>query len=241
MGNGQSSKDANISSSHSFLSKKGSGAKTESKIVVVKQKTNAVGPSCSKNDDTIKRFLEIPKFYPILKSSLNQPSLRDSPETIFKVNARPVLKFAYRLQEHLSKCANVVAVEQESLGNSIKNIDRDIAVLLVQFGDRKRLMDRFQNYLEQMNGLRAHISNLRFLFQDLIPVTKTLNEILPEQKRLPLLDIDCLVNAKECSSEEKHNEIIRETESDTYSVDNNQDVLHIKPIDEVAVIDKNNT
>lgn len=67
-------------------------------------------------------FQEIPKFYPILKSSLNQPGLRDPPEAIFKINARPVLKFAYRLQEHLSRCASIVAVEQESLANSMKDV-----------------------------------------------------------------------------------------------------------------------
>ncbi|VDN93322.1 unnamed protein product [Brugia pahangi] len=191
-------------------------------------------PSCSKNDEMIKRFLEIPKFYPILKSSLNQPDLRDSPEATPKVNARPVLKFACRLQEHFSRCANTVVVEQESLGNSMKHVDRNITLLLVQFAEQKRSMDRFQNYLEKMNDLQAHISNLRFLFQDLMPVINTLNEILPEHKRLPLLDIDCLVNATEGSSEQrKHAGIIREIQGGTYLMDNNQDDVHIKPVDEM--------
>lgn len=57
MGNGQSSSDTNVPSSHSFLSNKISSAKTKSKVIVVKQRTNAVGSSCSKNDDMIKRFL----------------------------------------------------------------------------------------------------------------------------------------------------------------------------------------
>ncbi|EJW87290.1 hypothetical protein WUBG_01800 [Wuchereria bancrofti] len=233
MGNGQSSNDTNISSSHSFLSNKKSGAKTKSKVIVVKQRTKITGPSCSKNDEVIKRFLEIPKFYPILKSSLNQPDLRDSPEAKPKVNARPVLKFACRLQEHFSRCANTVVVEQESLGNSMKHVDRSIALLLVQFGERKRSMDRFQNYLEKISDLQAHISNLRFLIQDLMSAANTLNEILPDHKRLPLLDIDCLVNATEDSSEErKHAEIIREIQGG-YSMDNNRDDVHIKPIDEM--------
>ncbi|VIO94696.1 conserved hypothetical protein [Brugia malayi] len=241
MGNGQSSNDTNIPSSHSFLSNKKLDTKTKSKIIVVKQRTNITGPSCSKNDEMIKRFLEIPKFYPILKSSLNQPDLRDSPEATPKVNARPVLKFACRLQEHFSRCANTVVVEQELLGNSMKHVDRNITLLLVQFAEQKKSMDRFQNYLEKMNDLQAHISNLRFLFQDLMPVINTLNEILPEHKRLPLLDIDCLVNATEVSSEErKHAEIIREIQGGTYLMDNNQDDVHIKPVDEVTVVDKNN-
>ncbi|VBB27192.1 unnamed protein product [Acanthocheilonema viteae] len=242
-------------------------AKTKGKVIVVKQRTNAAGPSCTRDDEVIKRFLQIPKFYPILKSSLNQPGLRDPPETILKINALPILKFAYRLQEHLSRCANTVVMEQESLGNSMKDMDRDIALLLLQFNDRKRSMDRFQNYLEKISDLQAHVSNLRqsyslddllnamslevlrsarsvhvaFLFQDLMSAVETLNEILPEQKRLPALDIDYLVNGTRSSLDGKHNKIIREIESNTCSVDSNQDDLHIKPVDEVAVVDKNNT
>lgn len=67
----------------------------------------------------------------------------------------------------------------------------------------------------------------------------TLNEYLPKQKRLPLMDIDCLVNALGCSSDEKNSEIDKEIERDTCSKDNNQDALHISPVDEVVVIDKN--
>ncbi|VDO38560.1 unnamed protein product [Onchocerca flexuosa] len=240
MGNEQSSSETNIPSSHSFLLNKRSDTKTKGKIIVVKQRTNTEDLSCSKNDDIMKRFLDIPKFYPILKSSLNHPGLRDPPETVFKVSPRPILKFAYRLQEHLSRCANIVVAEQESLGNSMKNMDHDIALLLVHFGDRKRSMDHFQNYLEKINDLQAHISNLQFLFQDLMPMAETLNDILPEQKRLPLLDIDYFKNGAEYSVQIKHSEIIRKIESGTYSIDNNQDDLHIKPVDEVAVVDKNN-
>ncbi|OZC07287.1 hypothetical protein X798_05707 [Onchocerca flexuosa] len=235
MGNEQSSSETNIPSSHSFLLNKRSDTKTKGKIIVVKQRTNTEDLSCSKNDDIMKRFLDIPKFYPILKSSLNHPGLRDPPETVFKVSPRPILKFAYRLQEHLSRCANIVVAEQESLGNSMKNMDHDIALLLVHFGDRKRSMDHFQNYLEKINDLQAHISNLQFLFQDLMPVAETLNDILPEQKRLPLLDIDYFKNGAEYSVQIKHSEIIRKIESGTYSIDNNQDDLHIKPVDEVAM------
>ncbi|CAG9531808.1 unnamed protein product [Cercopithifilaria johnstoni] len=230
MGNGLSSNGSNTSPSHSFLSNKRSNAKTKGKVIVVKQRTNSMGPSCSRNDDIMKRFLEIPKFYPILKSSLNQPGLRDQPETIFKINARPLLKFAYRLQEHLSRCANAVVMRQESLGNSMKDVDRDIALLLVQFNDRKRSMDRFQNYLEKISDLQMHISNFRFLFQDLMSAVETLNEILPEQRRLPLLDIDRLVNVPKSALNGKY---IPETESNTYSADNNQDDLHIKPVEEM--------
>ncbi|VDK81811.1 unnamed protein product [Litomosoides sigmodontis] len=213
MGNGQSSNYTNVPSSHSFLSNKRSSTKTKGNVIVVKQRINTTGPSCSKSDDTIKRFLEIPKFYPILKRSLNQTSLRGQEESIFKISDRPVLKFAYRLQEHLSQCTNIVVMEQESLGNSMRNVDRDIALILVQFNDRKRSIDRFQNCLEKIGDLQAHISNLRLLFQGLISAVETLNEVLPEQKRLPVLDIDRLVNATTSSLDSKHNGIIRETET----------------------------
>ncbi|KAM3718631.1 BLOC-1-related complex subunit [Dirofilaria immitis] len=236
MGNGQSSSNTNIPSSNSFLSNKRSDVKTKGKIIVVKQRTNA---SCSKNDDIMKRFMEIPKFYPILKNSLNHPGLRDPPEAIFKINSRPILKFAYRLQEHLSRCANIVVVKQESLGNSIRDIDHNIALLLIHFGERKRSVDRFQNYLGKISDLQANISNLQFLFQDLMPMAETLNNILPEQKRLPVLDIDFLKNGTECSLGEKRNEIIREIGSGIYSVDNNQDDLHIKPVEEDMVLTTN--
>lgn len=75
-----------------------------------------------------------------------------------------------------------------------------------------------------------------------MPAVETLNEILPEQKRLPLLDIDYLLNITGNSLlDRKHNEIIQEIESNTCPVESNQDDLHIKPVDEVIVVDKDNT
>lgn len=69
-----------------------------------------------------RSFQEIPKFYPILKSALNQPGLRDPPETTCRISARPISKFSYRFQEHLFRCANHVSTEQASLENTIKDV-----------------------------------------------------------------------------------------------------------------------
>uniref|UniRef100_A0A915PFA4 BLOC-1-related complex subunit 5 n=1 Tax=Setaria digitata TaxID=48799 RepID=A0A915PFA4_9BILA len=237
MGNGQSGSDINIPLSNSFLSTKKSVPKTKGKVIVVKERT--LDQSCSKNDDIIKRFMGIPKFYPILKSALNQPGLRDLSETIFKINARTLLRFSYRLQEHLSQCASTVAVEQELLGDAMKDVDHNISLLLMHFDDRKKSMDRFQNYLEKINDLQAHITNLRFLFEDLIPITENLNEILPEQRRLSVLNIGRFISAIKDASERRRSETVQALESGTYAVENNEANLHIKPVDEVAVVDKN--
>ncbi|VDN33622.1 unnamed protein product, partial [Gongylonema pulchrum] len=205
MGNGQSGSGTNgeIPTSASFLSNKTSNPKAKGgKVIVVRQGTNAAGPS---SDELIKRFSEIPKFYPILKGALNQPGLRDPPEAVCKISARPILKLCYRLQQHLSHCAHCVSEEQESLTNAVKDVtlvDRSVAGLVVKFSGRKKSFDRFHRNLERIGDLQAHISSLRFFFQDLIPMVETLNEILPEKGQLSALNISHLVEEKDISKEQ---------------------------------------
>ncbi|VDN06926.1 unnamed protein product [Thelazia callipaeda] len=175
MGNGQSSKSAS-STSNSFLAGKKSSSTSKGKVIIVRQGTNTEKQLNASNDDVLKRFSEIPKFYPILKSVLNPPGVRDPSEAVFRISTRPVLMFAYRLQEHLSQCANVVVVQQELLGNLIKSVS---ALLIIC-----KIMP--VNFL--------HLCHLcfQFLFQDLMPIVQTMNEILPQQNRLPVLNIDPL-------------------------------------------------
>lgn len=241
MGNGQSdssSSGINSRSSASFLSNKKTNSMAKGKVIVVKQGTNTGLPSSSRNDDLMRRFSEIPKFYPILKGAVNQSGLRDPLETTFKISARPFLKLSHRLQEHLSHCANVALAEQGSLANAIKDVDHTIAMLLLQYAEQKKSLDRFQNNVIKIGDLQAHISNLRFLFQDIIPMAETLNEILPEQRRLPLLNISHLMGEANGGSDERHFKSVQETPRETCSGGSNFSDFHIEPIAELAVIDE---
>ncbi|VDN59114.1 unnamed protein product [Dracunculus medinensis] len=162
MGNEQSStSNSSISTSLSFFGSKKSGSvKRCDRIVVVKPAAEAIPKS--NEDEILKRFLEIPKFYPIFRSSLNQSGLHDWPDVTSKISSKPILKLSYRLQRHLFECADVICSEQDGITKIITN----------------RLYNRL-----------ADLDDFRCSLRDAVSFAMTLNEILSGEDRLPLLNL----------------------------------------------------
>ncbi|KHN87303.1 Loss of heterozygosity 12 chromosomal region 1 -like protein [Toxocara canis] len=243
MGNEQSAANGSgVSTSLSFLAgRKETSLKRTGHVVVVRPGTDPL-PNPAE-DEFLKRFAEIPKFYPILRSALNQPGLRDPPDITMKLSPRPILKFAYRLQDHLAQCALTVASEQDALTAVIKNVDYALSSIIIKLTERKKRFDRLAGELQRARELQAQIINVRFLLQDVVPCVETLNEILPVDERLPPLNLGRVlertpvISSGESSPEQ--NALSRAIcISGAVATSSVTATLHIEPIEELTVIDK---
>lgn len=246
MGNDQSSASGSgVSNSLSFLSGKKGSAYTNKKaggVVVVKPGTE---PLPNPNDDEIlKRFKEIPKFYPILKGALNQPGLRNPPDITTKISHKPLLRFAVRIQDHIGQCARIVSSEQNALATKIKDNDYIITTLVGKLSERKKRLEHLSSELEKVRELRTEVADVMCLLQDLVPFAETLNELLPEEERLPLLNLGSVLERSPFSSSTdstpspEQNSLTKgrrlTSSAGTGAVSN----LHIEPVEELTVIDK---
>ncbi|VDK49904.1 unnamed protein product [Anisakis simplex] len=249
MGNEQSvsassSNGSGVSTSLSFLAGKRDSSLTNKRsgpVVVVKSGIDSLPTPA--DDQILKRFVEIPKFFPILRSALNQAGLRDPPDVTLKLSPRPILKFAYRLQDHLSQCAVTVVSEQDALTSVIRNVDYALSSIISKLNERKKRFDRLSGELASAREIQAQMMNVRFLLEDVVPCVETLNEILPLEQRLPPLNLDRVL---------ERTPAISSTESSpdpgavsravrfagalaTTAITSN---LHIEPVEEFTVIDK---
>jgi hypothetical protein len=64
----------------------------------------------------------IPTFDPILRSCLNQPSMKDGPEVLTALNSRPLITMCHAMQEHLLATSQLIANEQTTLGQRMKEV-----------------------------------------------------------------------------------------------------------------------
>uniref|UniRef100_A0A915ALJ0 BLOC-1-related complex subunit 5 n=1 Tax=Parascaris univalens TaxID=6257 RepID=A0A915ALJ0_PARUN len=241
--NGGGGGSSGVSTSLSFLAgkKEKDLLKRSGQVVVVRPGSDQL-PNPA-DDEIVKRFKEIPKFYPVLRSALNQASLRDPPDITMKIGPRPILRFAYRLQDHLAQCALAVATEQDALTAVIRNVEYALSSITGKVTERKKRFDRLAGELQRARELQTQIINVRFLLQDLVPCVETLNEILPVEERLPSLNLGRVlertpvVSSGESSPEQgTMSRALWLTETVTTSTISNN--LHIEPVEELTVIDK---
>ncbi|KAK0393038.1 hypothetical protein QR680_000026 [Steinernema hermaphroditum] len=189
MGNEQSTSSASgVSSSISFLAgKRGTSVKRSTQIVVVRPGQDPVGDPA--DDAEIKKLREIRRFLPVLKSAL--PGMRDSPEVFAKVSSKPILKFCYRLQEHLAVCAKAISKEQASLHTTMKHVDHTCSVAVSKYQEAAEHTDKLAHAMKKIKSVNQKLleaeSILIALFPQAEELGQLLNEVLPpDQQLLPI-------------------------------------------------------
>lgn len=239
MGNEQSgSVNGGISNSLSFLS----GRKT---VNVVRKKAGQVvvvrsgsdGLLSPSKDSTLKRFKDIPKFYPILKSALHQPGLHDSPDIKKKMSPRPILRLATCLQDYFARSAQLVANEQEYIGTKIKDIDYYVITSLNKINVRKKSLEILAMQTEKISEVKMELRNVKSKLEGLLPQIRILNDLLPEPDRLPPLSLIHLFETSPSMNTLSSGETDTSSTSEDASA-NLLNNLHIEPVEEYTVVDR---
>ncbi|CAD6195725.1 unnamed protein product [Caenorhabditis auriculariae] len=187
MGNEQSSSN-NQSNSPSFSFLARTNTKRSKGIVVVKD--GNVAQETVEDDETFKRFSEIPRFLPIIPNIINRKTQPPLPvQTYTKMNPTPFFKFSQRFQEHLNICAKSVSAEESKIAPAIKHVDSKIAKVLDVMTKRKTSHDKLQKALFSFKSIQDDVLRIQLLLEDIVPIAETLNELLVPEQRLPPLKL----------------------------------------------------
>jgi hypothetical protein len=136
------------------------------------------------DDSDLNKLAAIPKFLPILRSSIN---LQNDPAQTPHLENGPLLQLSMRLQTHLRFCAEIVQNEQNQLIARMKEVDTRSNAVQQRIIDKQK---RFTGYCEQSKSLRDVATTLKRLDQsltDLADRMRAINLCLPPDDRLPVL------------------------------------------------------
>ncbi|CAF1416122.1 unnamed protein product [Rotaria sordida] len=136
------------------------------------------------DDSDLNKLEAIPKFLPILRSSINQ---QNDPTQIPHLENGPLLQLSTRLQTHFRFCAEIVQNEQTQIINRMKEVDTRSNAVQQRLIDKQK---RFHGYCEQSKKLRDVATSLKRLDQSLTELAdrmRAINLCLPPDDQLPAL------------------------------------------------------
>ncbi|KAI6242683.1 BLOC-1-related complex subunit 5 [Aphelenchoides fujianensis] len=195
MGNEQSQAGPSAptsSSSFSFLNRKStrSSQKTHSPVVVANQRRT--DPN---EDENLKKLREIPRFQPLLKGVL--PGQRDPPGVFQKIDPKHISRFVHRLQIHFAACHRAVGAEQTALCTKITEVDTTTSDVFKRTSIHAKKYETLTADLKRIQTLESNLDSLQTLLEDVTRGLQTLNELLPDDQRLPLLPLFCAPKTKQ--------------------------------------------
>ncbi|XP_076334057.1 BLOC-1 related complex subunit 5 isoform X1 [Tachypleus tridentatus] len=154
---------------------------TTHEIVVVKE-AQKPGKSID-TDEELNKLKNIPHFFPIMRETLNVPSVRD-PEVLNKLDHDGVLKLCLRYQDHLRQCTEVVSGEQNSLASRIREIDFAVATLMSMMTERQKKFAKYAEQLGKVHDISSTLKRCHMTLTELVESMDTLNKLLPEEEKL---------------------------------------------------------
>ncbi|XP_018318678.1 BLOC-1-related complex subunit 5 [Agrilus planipennis] len=149
-------------------------------IVVVKPAAQAVN---IERDPEIMRLQNIPMFLPIMRGTLHLPAARD-PEIFERLDPTPFYKLCVKYETHLNSCANLVATEQNSLTQKIKENDIEITRLVNAATDKQKRFAKYAEKLSKVHELSHQLNRCHNLLNQLLESMETLNNSLSIEDRL---------------------------------------------------------
>lgn len=122
-------------------------------------------------------------FLPIMRATLNLPSARD-PEVLERLDPVPLQKLCLKFQAHLHSSANLVATEQNSLSQKIREIDLDSHKILNAAIDRHKRYIKCSERLMKVQELSAQLNRCHVLLNETLELIETVNNYINVEERL---------------------------------------------------------
>ncbi|VDO73252.1 unnamed protein product [Heligmosomoides polygyrus] len=236
MGNEQSASSSSpqpsSNSTFAFLSGRGTSVKKSKGIVVVSG--GAAKVERLEDDEVYKRFLEIPRFLPILRHAIGKKDVPPS-ELPHKLSSRPLFRMATRFQHHLKVCANTVAADQSQINAAVKSVEADAATVTSMFSEKKKAADDFVAQLQTLDKLRDDVLHVQLLLEHIVPMAETLNELLVPSERLPPLALSRVLDRTPVSTSASSSQ---HSTPRHLPAGGSSSHPRIAPIEEVRVVDR---
>nr|XP_023018425.1 BLOC-1-related complex subunit 5 [Leptinotarsa decemlineata] len=150
-------------------------------IVVVRGAT-LNNPSTEK-DPEIVRLQSIPMFLPIMRATLSLPAARD-PEVLERLDPTPFRNLCMRYQHHLTTAANVVATEQNQILHRVREVDIEVAKMVVATTEKQRRFSKYAEKLTKVAELTHQLNRCHMLLNQTLESMETLNNYLDINDRL---------------------------------------------------------
>lgn len=159
-------------------------------IVVVKRGKNKSKDQQINRDPDLLKLEKIPTFYPLMKSSLNIPSVADF-DLMNQLDVRPARIMCSRYETHLRLCAEAVAFDQDAITHRVKELDSHSASILRNVGQRYKKLQDQMNMIGTVKEIKRNMDRVEMMLQQIVPLMDKLNDMLPEEERMePFLKSD---------------------------------------------------
>ncbi|CRK92434.1 CLUMA_CG006001, isoform A [Clunio marinus] len=153
-----------------------------STLIVVNKGTLSKEVAIEKDPD-ILRLQSIPMFLPVMRGTLSLPAMRD-PEVLERLQPNHVLNMCTRLQCHYNLSATKIAQDQNVINTKIKEVDQDIAKLLVKMTERQKQCATYAEAFSRVRQISQQLSRCNTLLNQNIELMESLNNELDVDERL---------------------------------------------------------
>lgn len=122
-------------------------------------------------------------FLPIMRATLNLPAARD-PEVLERLDPIPLQKFCVRYQTHMTTCANLIATEQNTLTQKVREIDGEITRIINTAYEKQKRFAKYAEKLSKVQELSHQLNRCHMLLNQTLESIETLNNYLEIEDRL---------------------------------------------------------
>jgi len=164
-------------------------ATSDAIIVVHSGKTTK--QETAEDDPNLQRLKQVPMCYPLLKgpaslSNDKSSKSRQAPpnDAVVRLKYKEALTMGVRYQEHLRRCADAVAFDQNSLCTRVKEIDFAVNTLMSMLTERQKKYAKLAEQVSKTSDILQSVRSIRSTVDGLIPLMNDINSELPQHLRL---------------------------------------------------------
>ncbi|CAF0863758.1 unnamed protein product [Didymodactylos carnosus] len=152
----------------------------------------ASSDTLTQDDNELNKLVAIPKFYPILRSTIHM----QNDEQVPHLDYLPTLQLSMRIQQHLKSCSEAVSYDQQTLITRMKEVDVRSNAVTSRLLEKQK---RYTYYCDQSKKLRDLVTTVKRLDQTLTELgdkMRLINNALPLEDKLPMLTFRAQVKAE---------------------------------------------
>jgi len=158
------------------------GPKT-AQIVTVKEKP--IHFSKTEEQETASRLGNCLKFEPLVPSLSSRADNRPlSNELIHKFSEEPAYRLSLNLQKHIQSSSKSVKLQQSSICNQIKEVDKVGLFVTQKLVDRQRKFSQIAIASKQVDDISLSLERIETSLQKAFQLADQLNMILPDKDRI---------------------------------------------------------
>jgi len=167
------------------------GKSATSDAIIVVHSGKLVKEETAEDDPNLMRIREVPLCHPLLKGPASLSNEKSSksrqappPDATVRLKYKEALTMGVRYQEHLRRCADAVAFDQNSLCTRVKEIDFAVNTLMAMLTERQKKYAKLAEQVSKTSDILQSVRSIRTTVDGLIPLMNDINSELPEHLRL---------------------------------------------------------